>query len=174
MERPYRGLAAAAAPAESPLSVGESHAYEDFEAFVLPYVQRLYRFLAIKLGDERDARDALQETLLAAWQGLPQLRERDRPWSWLAGIAAHKASDNARKRFRAVPLSTVEASFENGDSLEVLAALKRLPAAAREVLLLRYLLRLSEVEAAEVLEVKVGTVKSRASRARRLLLEELR
>jgi RNA polymerase sigma-70 factor (ECF subfamily) len=56
----------------------------------------------------------------------------------------------------------------------VLAALERLPASAREVLLLRYLLRLSEIEAAEVLGVRQGTVKSRAARARRLLLEELR
>lgn len=170
MEHSHRGLAAAAAPAEGRLSVGESH----FEAIVLPYVQRLYRFLVLRLGDERDARDALQETLLAAWQGLPQLRERDRPWSWLAAIAAHKASDSTRKRFRAVPLPHDEASFEDGDSVEVLAALERLPAAAREVLLLRYLMRLSEVEVAEALGVRVGTVKSRAARARQLLLEELR
>jgi RNA polymerase sigma-70 factor (ECF subfamily) len=174
MERPHRGLSAAAAPAEDPLSVRASRGYEDFEAFVSPYVQRLYRFLVLRLGDERDARDALQETLLAAWQGLPRLREKDRPWSWLASIAAHKASDSARKRFRAASLPTLEASSEDGDSVDVLAALERLPAAGREVLLLRYLLRLSEVEVAEVLGVRVGTVKSRAARARRLLLEELR
>ncbi len=141
---------------------------------MLPYVQRLYRFLVLRLGDERDARDSLQETLLAAWQGLPRLRERDRPWSWLAGIAAHKASDNARKRVRAVPLSSVEQLYEDDNAADMLAALERLPAAAREVLLLRYLLRLSEVEVAEVLGVRVGTVKSRAARARRRLLEELR
>ena len=174
MERSNRGLAAVAAPAERTPAVEESRGYADFEAFVLPYVQRLYRFLVLRLGDERDARDALQETLLAAWQGLPRLREKDRPWSWLASIAAHKASDSARKRFRAAALPKVEGSSEDGDSVEVLAALERLPAPAREVLLLRYLLRLSEVEVAEALGVKVGTVKSRAARARRLLLEELR
>ena len=174
MESSQRGLATAAAPAEAPLPARESHGYADFEAFVLPYVQRLYRFLVLRLGDERDARDALQETLLAAWQGLPRLRARDQPWSWLAGIAAHKAADSARKRFRAVPLPDVEASVEDPESVEVLAALARLPGAAREVLLLRYLLRLSEVEVAEVLGVRLGTVKSRAARARLLLLEELR
>ncbi len=137
-------------------------------------MQRLYRFLVLRLGDERDARDALQETLLGAWQGLPQLREPDRAWSWLAAIAAHKASDSARRRFRAVPLSNVETSVEVGDPVDVLAALNQLPAPAREVLLLRYLLRLPEAEVAEVLGVRVGTVKSRAARARALLLEELR
>jgi RNA polymerase sigma-70 factor (ECF subfamily) len=172
MEHLQRDLAAPAASAEGRFE--PSYGDVDFEAFVLPYVQRLYRFLVLRLGDERDARDSLQETLLAAWQGLPQLREKDRPWSWLAGIAAHKASDSARRRYRAVSLPNVEEPYEEDDTNEVLAALERLPAAAREVLLLRYLLRLSEVEVAGVLGVRVGTVKSRAARARRLLLEELR
>ena len=171
MEQPQRGLATPTASAEGRLQ--RSYGDADFEALVLPYVQRLYRFLVLRLGDERDARDSLPETLLAAWQGLPRLREQDRPWSWLAGIAAHKASDNARKRFRSVPLSSFEQSYEDDNAADVLAALERLPAVAREVLLLRYLLRLSEVEVAEVLEVRVGTVKSRAARARRRLLEEL-
>ena len=172
MRHLQRGQAVPAASAES--RPGQPDRHGDFEAFVSPYVQRLYRFLVLRLGDERDARDSLQETLLAAWQGLPQLREKDRPWSWLAGIAAHKASDSARRRLRAVPLSSVDEPYEEGDAADVLAALERLPASAREVLLLRYLLRLSEVEVAGVLGIRVGTVKSRAARARRRLLEELR
>lgn len=172
MEHPHRGLAVPATPAPgrepSPADV-------DFEALVSPYVRRLHRFLVLRLGDERDARDALQETLLAAWQGLPRLRERDRPWSWLVGIAAHKASDSARRRHRSLPLTIAEESHEDEDenAADVVGALQRLPAAAREVLLLRYLLRLSEGEVAAVLGVRVGTVKSRAARARRRLLEEL-
>src|SRR5687767_11114562 len=83
-----------------------------FESLIAPYVQRLYRFLVVRLGDEREARDALQETLLAAWQGLPQLRERDRPWGWLAGIAANKAADSARRRAPVVPLPETELGYE--------------------------------------------------------------
>ena len=172
MEYRHRGLGSPAASAQVPQQ--RSYADGDFEAFVRPYLQRLYRFLVLRLGDERDARDSLQETLLAAWQGLPQLREHDRAWSWLAGIAAHKASDSARKRLGAAPLSGIEQSYEDDSGADVLAALERLPASAREVLLLRYLLRLSEAEVAAVLGVRVGTVKSRAARARQRLLEELR
>jgi RNA polymerase sigma factor (sigma-70 family) len=162
MEHVQRGLVAQPSSAD-----------RDFEAFVSPYVQRLYRFLVLRLGDERDARDALQETLLAAWQGAPELRERERPWSWLVGIAAHKATDSARRRARAARPTTLERRSGDDDTADVLDALQRLPAAAREVLLLRYLLRLSEAEVAAVLGVRVGTVKSRAARARRQLLEEL-
>ena len=53
------------------------------------------------------------------------------------------------------------------------AAFSRLPDKAREILLLRYFLRLSEEETAAALGLRLGTVKSRAARARRLLLGEL-
>jgi RNA polymerase sigma factor (sigma-70 family) len=146
---------------------------EAFDELVEPYVQRLYRFLAVRLGDESEARDALQETLLAAWLGLPQLRDRDRPWAWLVGIAANKAADSARRRPRGIQIESVEPSYTEGAASDTRAALARLPRKAREVLLLRYLARLTEEETAAVLGVRVGTVKSRAARARTLLLEEL-
>lgn len=146
-----------------------------FQSLVAPFAQRLYRFLVVRLRDEREARDALQETLLAAWSCLPQLKDTERPWPWLAGIAAHKAADVARRRR---PVSALgerpeSSSDENDVASDVRAALDRLPGKARDVLLLRYLLRLSEEEAAEILGVRPGTVKSRAARARKLLLEEL-
>ena len=164
-------------PLAVPSSLARHEAVPDpaFQGLVVPFVQRLYRFLAVRLGDEREARDALQETLVAAWQGLPQLRDVEDPWPWLAGIAAHKAADVARRRRVLLPLTddaglAVEA---DGDAADVRAAFSRLPAKAREILLLRYFLRLSEEETAAALGLRLGTVKSRAARARRLLLEEL-
>ena len=146
-----------------------------FQALVAPFIQRLYRFLTVRLGDERDARDALQETLVAAWQGLPRLRDVDDPWPWLAGIAAHKAADVGRRRRVVLPLDddadrVVEV---DDDSADVRAAFGRLPEKAREILLLRYFLRLSEEETAAALGLRLGTVKSRAARARQLLVGEL-
>jgi RNA polymerase sigma-70 factor (ECF subfamily) len=144
-----------------------------FDELVEPYVQRLYRFLVVRLGDESEARDALQETLFAAWLGLPQLRDRDRSWAWLVGIAAHKAADTTRRRHHGVPLDAAIPAAAEGAASDTRAALARLPRKAREVLLLRYLARLSEEETAAVLGIRLGTVKSRAARARKLLLEEL-
>jgi RNA polymerase sigma-70 factor (ECF subfamily) len=145
-----------------------------FEALVSPFIQRLYRFLTVQLGDEREARDALQETLIAAWQGLSRLRDVNDPWPWLAGIAAHKAADVGRRRRVVLPLMEDDWSVETDDhSADVRAALGRLPLKARQILLLRYFLRLSEEETAAALGLRLGTVKSRAARARRLLLGEL-
>src|SRR5262249_1554339 len=69
-----------------------------FERLVLARGPALERFLLARLRNESDARDALQETLVAAWQALPRLRERKRFWPWLVGIAAHKVADLARRR----------------------------------------------------------------------------
>ena len=115
----------------------------------------------------------LQETLVAAWQGLPTLERPERFRSWLLGIAVHKATDAARRRRPVDELPDV-AAHDGVELLELKRALAVLPARLREVLLLRHLLCLSEEETAELLGVRVGTVKSRASRARRALEELLR
>ena len=144
-----------------------------FEQLVLHPGPALHRYLRLELRHESDAHDALQETLTAAWRGLPSLRQASRFWPWLLGIASHKAADVRRRRYRdTVP----EPPAESRDDvlLEAREALAGLPAHFREVLLLRYLLGLTEEEAAAALGVRVGTVKSRSSRGRKALLEALR
>jgi RNA polymerase sigma factor (sigma-70 family) len=144
-----------------------------FEQLVLGYGPRVYRYLALRLRDDGAALDALQETLIAAWQGLPGLKEPSKFWPWLVGIAAHKAADSARDRIPASEGNPEPAGLEEEGSVEIREALSALPAHHREVLLLRYFVRLSEEEVAEALGVRVGTVKSRSARARRALLELL-
>ncbi len=145
-----------------------------FEQLVLTRGPLLYRYLAVRLRDESDARDALQETLIAAWQGLPNLKTTSKFWPWLCGIAAHKAVDAARGRSHA-ELHEVDASASDDDELlGVRDALAALPEHFRQVLLLRHLLGLSEAEVAQVLDTRVGTVKSRSARARKALEDLLR
>ena len=139
-----------------------------FEQLVRAFAPRVYRFLVLRLGDESDAHDTLQETLLAAWQGLPRLRDAAAFWPWLAGIAANKAADSRRRRRLSAPEHVALAgAAEMTAATELKAAIVELPPTLRDVLLLRYLLQLSEEETATALGVRVGTVKSRAARARR-------
>jgi RNA polymerase sigma factor (sigma-70 family) len=145
-----------------------------FEELVLGFGPRVYRYLAVRLRDEGAALDALQETLTAAWQGLPRLKQPGSFWSWLLGIAAHKAADAERNRVPAVAPDLDLAARPEESALEIREALGALPGQFQEVLLLRYFLRLSEEEVAEVLGVRVGTVKSRSARARKALMELLR
>lgn len=145
-----------------------------FEQLVVRYGDRLHRYLWLELSHESDAHDAFQESLTAAWHGLPSLRHADRFWPWLVGIASHKVADVFRRRSRAGEPTPELESNDDGALLELHDALAALPPTFRETLLLRYLLGLSEEEAAVTLGVRVGTVKSRSSRARKALMEALR
>jgi RNA polymerase sigma-70 factor (ECF subfamily) len=145
-----------------------------FEQLVVSHGPALHRYLQAELRHESDAHDALQESLTAAWRGLPSLRRTDRFWPWLVGIAAHKAADVHRRRARDEHAEDPGQPAADGGVLEVREALSALSAQHREALLLRYLLGLTEDEAAAALGVRVGTVKSRCSRARKALLETLR
>jgi RNA polymerase sigma-70 factor (ECF subfamily) len=150
-----------------------------FEQLVLARGPHLHRFLRVRLRDETEALDVLQETLTAAWQALPGLKATARFWPWLCGIAEHKATDAARRRRPPVAgdESVQRASARSADSgalLEVREAVAALPEKQRQVVLLRYVLELSENEVADALGVRVGTVKSRSARARAALEELLR
>ncbi len=144
-----------------------------FEQLVVRYGDRLHRYLWLELRHESDAHDAFQESLTAAWHGLPDLRQADRFWPWLVGIASHKVADVFRRRARAREATPKLEGNDYGTLLELRDAMAALPPKFREILLLRYLLGLSEEETAVTLGVRVGTVKSRSSRARRALLEAL-
>ena len=143
-----------------------------FEQLILLRGPHLSRYLAVRLS-ERYARDTFQETVAAAWQGLPSLKDPSKFWPWLVGIAAHKAADAAREQRRSAEQPVEPIARADESMLEVREALDALPEAFRQVLLLRYYLDLSEEEVAEALHVRVGTVKSRSARARRALLELL-
>lgn len=144
-----------------------------FEQLILLRGPHLSRYLAVRLS-ERHALDVFQETVAAAWQGLPNLEDTSKFWPWLVGIAAHKAADAGREQRRAVEHAVEPIARPDESMLEVREALDALPEAFRQILLLRYYLDLSEEEVAEALHIRVGTVKSRSARARRALLELLR
>jgi RNA polymerase sigma-70 factor (ECF subfamily) len=133
----------------------------------------LYRYLMVRLRNESDARDALQETMTAAWKALPALRQPDRFWPWLVTIAARRASAIARARLPVNDRDLELLGRADESLLEVWDAVGRLSPLHRDVLILRYRLQLSEKETAEVLGLRVSTVKSRSYEARQALKEQL-
>jgi RNA polymerase sigma factor (sigma-70 family) len=145
-----------------------------FEELVVSFGPAIHRFLWHRLRNDGEARDALQETLTAAWQGLPRLEDASKLRAWLLGIAANKAADVARRRPPVGEQDLEPHGREDDTLLDLREAILALPPKFRDVLLLRYVLDCSEDETAAALGIRLGTLKSRTNRARAALGELLR
>jgi RNA polymerase sigma-70 factor (ECF subfamily) len=148
-----------------------------FEQLVLRHQDRLYTLaLRVTLNDA-DARDCVQEGLISAWRAMPRFRADARFSTWMYRIVLRKAYDTLDRRKRhAVPTDEVPATTTDAptaDRLDVLAALASLEPDFRAVAVACDVIGLSMEEAAAVLELPPGTVKSRLSRARERLAREL-
>ena len=139
----------------------------------------MYRLSFAILGDEADATEATQESLIAVWRRLRDLREPDRFDAWLQRLVVNAARQlirsNRRRRAREVPASTVVAlgerptHAERGDAAILDAAIATLPVEQRSILVLHHLEGRGLGELAEILSIPVGTAKSRLFTARRAL-----
>jgi RNA polymerase sigma-70 factor (ECF subfamily) len=147
-----------------------------FGALYDQFARPLYALGLRWLQDVEDAEELVNDTLIRAWRQVDRFDPaRGRAGAWLFGIARHVATDRLRSRGRR-PGSAIDGAPEPvghldvdalADAWEIAAALERLPAVQREVLLLAYRDDLSQSRIAEVLGVPLGTVKSRTYHALR-------
>jgi RNA polymerase sigma-70 factor, ECF subfamily len=82
------------------------------------YVQQVYRYLLVRVGNVHDAQDLTSQTFLAAMQGLKQYRGQQPFVAWLLGIARHKVVDQFRRRQPDVELDTAEILPDNADDVD--------------------------------------------------------
>ena len=127
------------------------------------------------MANREDALDATQEALIAVARGLSHYDGRARFTTWLYRVATNAALDEVRRRSRRpepteVPtdLPSPDGSFESAVDarLDVDSALASLSPEFRAAVVLRDLCDLDYQEIADVLDVPVGTVRSRISRGR--------
>lgn len=157
---------------------GDRHA---FEMLVARHEGSLYRFTLRSCGGEREAEDALQDGLLAAWRGAPGFRGESAARTWLFQIVVNACHRRHRRRAGLTgdpePLEAAAAVPHDGPGPEERAgarelgralerALAALPAEAREVLLLRDVEELSGEDTAAALGLGLAAMKSRLHRAR--------
>jgi hypothetical protein len=139
--------------------------------------ERVRVLAARMLGDGAEAEDVVQETLLRAYLGLSDLRDPTRFGAWLAGIALNLARMTLRRRATYERVLARVAALPPEDLFEerevVRSALRVLPAAEREVVVLHYVDGLSCDEIAALLDRSPGAVRVRLHRARARLRAEL-
>jgi RNA polymerase sigma-70 factor (ECF subfamily) len=163
---------------------------EALEALLSHHEERVYRFGLRMCGSEADAKDVLQETLLAAFQGVQAFRGDAELSTWLYQVARSHCTRLRRRRAgepgspqrldsaeaAAVPAEAAtpdEAAHARqlGEALQ--AAILALPETAREAIVLRDVEGLPAEDAARVVGIEVRALKSRLHRARLLLRENL-
>lgn len=163
---------------------------EAFGELVRRYQDRLYNAVYRFLGNADDARDVVQEAFLSAFRALRKFRGRSQFFTWLYRIALNLAVDWKRrdKSLRALTEALGDLSrresvtspdwylrrMEEDERLQ--QALAKLSTEHRLVLVLRDIEELSYEQIAEVLDIPIGTVRSRLHRARlelRQLLQKL-
>jgi RNA polymerase sigma-70 factor (ECF subfamily) len=159
---------------------GEAAAWEPL---VHAHQEAVFRLCYLLLGDPDEAEDVAQETFLRAWRHLRRFDVTRPLRPWLLSIASNLTSNRRRsagryvsalmRAFRREPASSTsleEKSTQQMEAGDLWKAVQNLSVSDQQIIYLRYFLELSIAEAAQVLDVAEGTVKSRLSRA----LERLR
>ena len=161
---------------------GELDAYEQL---VRLHQQLAFRTALVLARNAADAEEAAQDAFVKAWGALPRF-DRSRPFRpWLLAIVANEARNRRRAAGRREALVLRAAAASEAGAADasagaqspelvllvaerhgaLVAALERLDERDRQVIACRYLLELTEAETAAALGCRVGTVKSRLSRA---------
>ncbi|MFI7245572.1 RNA polymerase sigma factor SigM [Streptomyces qinglanensis] len=165
------------------------HVAGDPEAFgelVRRHRDRLWAVALRTLGDREEAADAVQDALISAYRAAHNFRGQSAVTTWLHRITVNACLDRVRKAAsrRATltddtermeqllePQESAAAPVERQEThRQIVSALSELPVDQRAALVLVDMQGYPVAEAAEVLDVAVGTVKSRCARGRARLL----
>lgn len=159
----------------------------DAEAFIILMEQNrqtMKRVAYAYLGNEEDVADALQETVLAAFEKLDTLKKPEFFRTWLTRILINNCIAIRRRKSKVVSLEAVSEgihsvtetenfSYEFSTNLEFCDLLKKLPEDSRVIFQMYYGEQFSIGEIAQMLHMKENTVKSRIHRGKEQLRAQL-
>ena len=139
---------------------------EDFEAAFDRLLGRSYRHAVRLVGDRALAEDLAAEALTRTYAHWRRVRSYEHLDAWVLRVVTNLAID-ALSKPRAQPLQMTGMSPEDAVILRVTLAqaLRSLPARQRDAVVLRHLVDMSEVDAADALRIAQGTLKSHLHRA---------
>lgn len=161
-----------------------NYTIEHFEAEALPYLSDLFRTASRMVASAADAEDLVQETYLQAWKSFHKFQQGTNCRAWLFAILFNKIRHYHRAQYTAKVVAVddeILAQIPDSQTLvsdtirdeDILAALEKIPIAYREVILLADVQEFPYRQVADILEIPIGTVMSRLSRARGLLRKGL-
>lgn len=153
------------------------------EVLLARHVDRVHAICRRVTGHPEDALDATQEALIAVTRGLHRYDGRSLFTTWLYRVATNAALDELRRRKRRPEPAELDEDRSPGGAgvesavaarLDVDSALAGLTPEFRAAVVLRDLCDMDYAEIAEVLDVPIGTVRSRIARGRTAIANQLR
>lgn len=151
----------------------------DFQELVRTHQRRVFGMAYHFLHDRAIAEEAAQDVFLQLFRALPSIRSEEHAIAWLYKVTSHRCIDYARRRRKDLALEDIPepaADVAKNDPLldrRIRHAVASLPPKARIVVVLRYQEDLEPEEIARMLDWRLNTVKSRLSRALKLLRSKL-
>jgi RNA polymerase sigma-70 factor, ECF subfamily len=145
---------------------------QEFEHIAMPHLAALLRVARRLTFDPASAEDLVQETMLLAWHGFHNFQPGTNARAWLFRILFNAFHAAARKP-AAAAIGPASMNARQQDTVEISEALEALPIEQRTVLLMCVVEGFTCREAAEILDLPIGTVMSRLSRARQELRSSL-
>jgi RNA polymerase sigma factor (sigma-70 family) len=134
------------------------------------YVNQVYRYLLVRVGNVQDAEDLTSQTFMAAMKGLESYRIESHFAAWLLGIARHKAADLFRKNRHVAMLSEAIETADRGENMDdaidrrlavekVAGKLRTISPQRAEALSLNLFAGLSVAEIAQIMDKRKSAVR---------------
>ncbi|MGB9731444.1 MULTISPECIES: RNA polymerase sigma factor [Calditerrivibrio] len=165
---------------------------EVYEFLILKYQKQLFSTVFNIVKDEDLAMDIVQEAFLKAYEGLPNLRNKDQFYPWIKRIAINESLMKIDRNKRFVDMynedqdeddyffnSITDETNPEKELLEeeirryIRKYVDSLPSKLRTVIILREVEDMSYEEIADILQIPIGTVRSRLFNARQIIKERL-
>jgi len=141
-----------------------------FELLMGTHLKVIYNYICLHVSGEEDVKDIVQETMLAVWSGMKSFSGKSAFRTWILGITRRKISDFYRRKyqFSTVSIYEEEASLTADDrfddsvnAIDVKSAIASLSSEEQELVFLAFNAELTYQEISDIIQVPVGTVKSR-------------
>lgn len=172
---------------ESLLKKSQKGDNESFEKLMNCYMKIIYNYIILHIPNSEDAKDILQETMLAVWQGIENFNGQSVFKTWILGITRRKIADFYRRLYK-----TKEREFEDIDDydeyeylsddnavnnilseIDVKNAVDTLKPQEKELIFLIFTAQLSYNEVEAITKIPLGTIKSRMASIKSKLKKQL-
>jgi RNA polymerase sigma-70 factor (ECF subfamily) len=163
-----------------------------FNRLVMLHQTKIYNLALNYVKNQEEAKDLAQDIFVTVYRSLPKLREKEKFTSWLYQIAINHCRNRYKKLSRRGYFNNIslddeesflqiagdegpEKSLQRKNTINLVrSTIDSMPEAEKEIILLRDIQELAYEEISAILDIPLGTVKSKLNRARTSLKDRLK